>query len=193
MYLVSAAWPNGVFDEYFKTNLADKVDMSTRPWSLRQGSGVRTLPGLETFAQAAEIRDAYFASGSGEPSFQVDVRARAIDPAIKEVALTIDGQPLSFSTTAPGPRTLRWPGSGAAHVVRLQFLPAGTAAPIETTGAWALHRLFRRAQIAGTGRPEAFRATFALDGHTAEFEVTAQSVANPLNLPALERFRCPAR
>jgi type VI secretion system protein ImpL len=183
--------PNGVFDEYFRQNLADKVNMSTRPWTLKQGSGAATLPGLASFAQAAEIRDAFFASGGGEPSFQVDIRARALDPAIKEVVLTIDGQPLAFSSAAPGPRTIKWQGAGSAHTVRLQS--AGDPSPIEATGSWALHRLFRRAQIVAGARPETFRATFMLGGKPAEFEVVAQSVANPLHLPALEQFRCPAR
>jgi type VI secretion system protein ImpL len=184
--------PGGVFDEYFRQNLADKVNMSTRPWTLKQGSGVATLPGLAAFAQAAEIRDAYFASGGGEPSFQVDVRARSLDPALREVVLNIDGQAITFSSASPGPRTIRWPGTGTAHVVRLQ--PASDAsAAIETSGTWALHRLFRRAQIVAGPRPEAFRATFTLGGRAVEFEVVAQSVANPLHLPALEQFRCPAR
>ena len=182
--------PNGVFDDYFKKNLIDKVNMSTKPWTLKEGSGVTALPGLSTFAQAAEIRDAFFASGGGEPAFQVDIRTRVVDPAIKEVTLTIDGQPLAFSTALPGPRTVKWNGGGA-HVVRLQAAPDADA--IETTGAWALHRLFRRAQTSGTPRPEAFRALFSLGGHPVEFEVVAQSVVNPLNPSTLERFRCPAR
>ena len=185
--------PNGVFDEYFKKNLADKVNMSARPWALKEGSGVRALPSLATFAQAAEIRDAFFASGVGEPSFQVDVRARSLDPAIKELVLTIDGQPLSFSSASPGPRTIKWPGASGARSVRLQLMPEGTAPSLETSGTWALHRLFRRAQIGSAGRPEAFRATFVLGGRQAELEIVAQGVVNPLNPSALERFRCPAK
>ena len=184
--------PNGVFDEYFRQNLADKVNMSTRPWTLKQGSGVTTLPGLAAFAQAAEIRDAYFASGGGEPSFQVDVRARSLDPAIREVVLTIDGQAMTFSSASPGPRTIKWPGAASAHVVRLQSAPE-TSPALEASGTWALHRLFRRAQIVPGSRPETFRATFTLGGRPVEFEVVAQSVANPLYLPALDQFRCPAR
>jgi type VI secretion system protein ImpL len=186
--------PNGVFDDYFKKNLVDKVNMSsTRPWTLKEGSGMTasTLPSLATFKQAAEIRDAFFASGSGEPSFQVDLRARSLDPAVKEAVLSVDGQQFTFSTASPGPRTVKWPGAGGG-LVRLQ-LTDGTAAPLETTGTWALHRLFRRAHISGTGRPESFRAVFAQGGRQVEFEVVARSVANPLNLPALEQFRCPAR
>jgi type VI protein secretion system component VasK len=30
-------------------------------------------------------------------------------------------------------------------------------------------------------------------GRQVEFEVVARSVANPLHLPALEQFRCPAK
>ena len=184
--------PNGVFDEFFHTKLADKVNMSTRPWTLKQGSGITALPGLAAFAQAAEIRDAFFAKGGGEPSFQVDVRAVNLDPAIKEAVLTIDGASLSFSSASPGPRTIKWV-PGGAHVVRLQAMPEGSGAPLEASGTWALHRLFRRAQVATGPRPETFRATFALGGRQAEFEVVAQSVANPLHLPALEQFRCPAK
>jgi type VI secretion system protein ImpL len=186
--------PNGVFDDYFRKNLADKVNMSsTRSWTLKEGSGMtaNTLPSLATFKQAADIRDAYFASGSGEPSFQVDVRAKSLDPAIKEAILSVDGQQFSFSNASPGPRTIKWPGSGGG-LVRLQLTDGG-APPLEATGTWALHRLFRRAQISGTGRPESFRAVFVQGGRQAEFEVVARSVANPLNLPALDHFRCPAR
>jgi len=184
--------PNGIFDEYFQKNLADKVNMSTRPWKLREGSGVTSIPGLAAFMQAAEIRDAFFASGGGEPSFQVDLRARTLDPAIKEVVLTIDGQPISFSTTSPGPRTVRWPPPAGAHSVRLSTVP-DVGGTIDTSGPWALHRLFRRARLLATDRPEAIRATFMLGGHPAEFDVVAQSVANPLQLPALEQFRCPPK
>jgi type VI secretion system protein ImpL len=185
--------PNGVFDDYFRKNLADKVNMSTtRPWTLKEGSGMTasSLPSLATFKQAAEIRDAFFASGGGEPSFQVDIRVKALDPAVKEAVLSVDGQPFSFSTASPGPRTIKWPGAGGG-LVRLQ-LAEGTA-PLEATGTWALHRLFRRAHISGTGKPESFLAAFVQGGRQVEFEVVARSVANPLHLPALEQFRCPAK
>jgi len=184
--------PNGIFDEYFQKNLADKVNMSTRPWKLREGSGVTSIPGLTAFMQAAEIRDAFFASGSGEPSFQIDVRMRSLDPALKEVVLAVDGQPISFSTASPGPRAIRWPPSAGAHVVRLAGVP-DVGGAVDTSGTWALHRLFRRARLAATERPEVVRATFMLAGHPAEFDVVAQSVANPLSLPALEQFRCPPK
>jgi type VI secretion system protein ImpL len=184
--------PNGVFDEYFQKNLADKVNMSTRPWKLREGSGVTSIPGLAAFMQAAEIRDAFFANGSGEPSFQIDLRVRALDPAMKEVVLAVDGQQIAFSTSSPGPRTIRWPASTGAHSVRLSTVP-DFGGSIDASGTWALHRLFRRARIVETDRPEALRATFMLGGHAAEFDVLAQSVANPLQLPALEQFRCPPK
>lgn len=186
--------PNGVFDDYFRKNLADKVNMSsTRPWTLKEGSGMTasTLPSLATFKQAAEIRDAFFASGSGEPSFQVDIRATSLDPAIKEAVLSVDGQQLSFSSASPGPRTIKWPGVGGG-LVRLQ-LTDGATAPLEATGTWALYRLLRRAHISGTGKPESFRAAFVQGGRQVEFEFVARSVSNPLNLSALGEFRCPAR
>ena len=184
--------PNGVFDEYFQKNLADKVNMSTRPWKLREGSGVTSIPGLVAFMQAAEIRDAFFANGSGEASFQIDFRIRTLDPAISEVVLAVDGQPISFSMASPGPRTIRWPASAGAHSARLSTVP-DSGSSIEASGTWALHRLFRRARIVATDRPEAVRATFMLGGRAAEFDVVAQSIENPLELPALEQFRCPPK
>ncbi|HTL77395.1 MAG TPA: type VI secretion system membrane subunit TssM [Casimicrobiaceae bacterium] len=184
--------PNGIFDEYFQKNLADKVNMSTRPWKLREGSGVTSIPGLAAFMQAAQIRDAFFANGSGEASFQIDLRLRTLDPSIKEVVLAVDGQTLNFSTASPGPRTIRWPASTGAHSVRLSAVPDSGGA-IEASGTWALHRLFRHARLSATDRPEAMRATFTVGGHPAEFDVVAQSVENPLQLPALEQFRCPPK
>ena len=106
--------------------------------------------------------------------------------------LAVDGQTLNFSTASPGPRTIRWPASTGAHSVRLSAVPDSGGA-IEASGTWALHRLFRHARLSATDRPEAMRATFTVGGHPAEFDVVAQSVENPLQLPALEQFRCPPK
>jgi type VI secretion system protein ImpL len=60
-------------------------------------------------------------------------------------------------------------------------------------GAWALHRLFDRAQLTPTAAPEKFLATLNLDGRRIVLEVTTASVQNPFRLREMEEFACPAR
>jgi type VI secretion system protein ImpL len=107
-----------------------------------------------------------------------------------KVDLDIDGQGISAVPGNDGSKRISWPGTRGTNQVRLTV---GKAAPIDTTGAWALHRLIDKGQVQGGTPPERVLVNFSLDGKTVGIEFSAQSVRNPLRLPQLEGFACPGR
>jgi len=54
-----------------------------------------------------------------------------------------------------------------------------------------LFRLLDKATVTRSTLSEKMTVAFALGGHSASFELDANSVVNPFMLDALERFRCP--
>jgi type VI secretion system protein ImpL len=121
--------------------------------------------------------------------FDLIVRVVQLGGADK-VELDIDGQVVSAAAGNDGAKRISWPGGRGTNQVRLTV---GTAPPLSTEGAWALHRLIDRGQMQRSTSPERVLVNFNLDGRTVGIEFTAQSVRNPLRLPQLEGFACPGR
>ena len=61
------------------------------------------------------------------------------------------------------------------------------------TGAWAWLRLIRKGSLSATSLPEVFNLRLGLSGFSADFEMRADSVNNPLDLKMFGNFKCPTK
>ncbi|EAQ03163.1 hypothetical protein OB2597_13503 [Pseudooceanicola batsensis HTCC2597] len=186
--------PGGLIDSFFNENLRDYVDVRSRPWAWKRVNdadlGISQAV-LQQFQYAAEIRDAFFASGA-QPQIQFQITPNALDPKASVVQLEIDGTMIEYKHgMSPRPSAVTWPGSvGAARVV---FGPAepGTANAIIRDGPWAWFRLLNAAEVRNTNVSDRKRVIFSVGGRHAIFILQSGSVLNPFALPALGKFSCP--
>ncbi|MBV8619770.1 MAG: type VI secretion system membrane subunit TssM [Curvibacter sp.] len=188
--------PGGRMDEFFRSNLQALVDISTKPWSFRQGvdgSPVGGSAALASFQRAAALRDVFFRQGGKSPGVRLEIKPLDMDASISQMLLDVDGEVLRYQHGPQIPKTVAWPGSRGSGQVRLQItVPGAENTGLVTEGPWALHRLFDRAQILPGNAPERFIAVFTVDGRRLRFEVTTSSVLNPFRLQAMEEFQCPS-
>ena len=184
--------PGGKFDSFFNQNLAQHVDIGTSPWSFRkvQEQSLGAPGNLVQFQRASVIRDVFFRSGG---NLRLDFKAIEMDPSITQFTLDVDGQLVTYAHGPQVPQSVQWPGPKGGLQVRVQISPPGPrgTSGMVTDGPWALYRMLDNANITPTALPEKFRATFVVDGKSAVFEVTTNSVQNPFRLRELVDFRCP--
>jgi len=187
--------PGGKMDDAFQRLLADKVDTSTRPWSFRSVNDAQlgSSPYLPQFQNAAVIRDVFFPSGGRAMSLKLEFKPIEMDASILQFTLDVDGQLVKYSHGPQVPQTVQWPGPRGSTQVRIQIDPPGPSglSGMSTEGAWALFRMLDKAQIAPSSQPERFQVGFAVDGRRAQFEVLANSVANPFRMREIAQFQCP--
>ncbi|WP_280190985.1 type VI secretion system membrane subunit TssM [Delftia sp. PS-11] len=187
----------GTMDEFFRSQLQPMVDISTTPWTFKQGVDGTPVGGsasLTAFQRAAIIRDVFFRAGGRVPSIRLEIKPLDMDAAISQMVLDVDGEIVRYQHGPQIPKSVTWPGTRGTGQARLQITATGAQnTGLVTEGPWALHRLFDRAQIVPGNSPERFTAEFTIDGRKLRMEVTASSVLNPLRLKAMEEFECPDR
>jgi len=185
--------PNGVFDQFFKTNLQNVVDTTRSPWVWRAGgSGASVNVSnniLRQFEVAQGIRERFFGVGTSTIQVSFTVTPKELDGTVRAFILEIDGQRLTYRHDFPREVPMRWPGPmpGAAVV---SFEDAASNRPnIATTGAWALFRLLETAQV----RQESalrYDVRFEKAGFKGSVQIDASSAVNPFGLRDLAQFRC---
>jgi type VI secretion system protein ImpL len=182
----------GVFDAFFKENLAALVDSSQTPWVWRAGgSGPAGASSsmLHQFELVQQIRDNYFATSASLPEQQFTLTPGDLDVGTTRFTLEVDGQSLDYRHGPVRSIPAKWPGPspGAASVI---FEDSSGAGPnLNFVGPWAWFRLLDAAQI----RPESdvrLTAVFRLAGHSGAVIVEAPSIRNPYQKAALRQFRC---
>ena len=187
----------GSMDEFFRTNLQPLVDISTTPWTFRQGVDGAPVGGsasLAAFQRAAAIRDVYFRSGGKSASIRLDIKPIDMDASITQMVLDVDGELFRYQHGPQISKSITWPGTRGTGQVRLQITSAGAGTSgLVTEGPWALHRLFDRAQILPGNAPERMTVVFNVDGRRVRMEVTTSSVLNPFRLKPIEEFECPSQ
>jgi type VI secretion system protein ImpL len=187
--------PNGMIDNFFKTNLAPYVDVTRRPWRWQRGQNVDlglSDAALVQFQRAQTIRDSFFTGGSS-PSLRLEFTPVSLDPGATEVVISIDGQDLSYAHGPPQPASIQWPGKSGVYGGRVAFeVSGGSPATITAPGPWSLFRLFDQGSVERSNGADRLRVTFSAGGHQAVYEVQANSVINPLTMRELREFRCPS-
>lgn len=181
--------PGGLFDEFRRHHLAERVDASSRPWKARSPDA--KLP--PAFEQAAAIGALFFPGGAPLPELRLRLKPHRMDDDLLQFSIDVDGQLLRFENGPPRPRDLAWPGPASTQKVLLRILPpgpAGVGAEIhEGPFAW-LRVLLRNDWEGERGAPARLR--FVVDTRALGVEASAAIPdADIWTLQELARFSCP--
>ena len=184
--------PGGLFDAFFETHLESFVDRSGDDWAWSGGLGVEgdTSDALRQFQNAAAIRDAFFPPGAAEPRIDVTFELVRLDGA-EGVVIQFGRDRAFVNPRGIGNSDLIWPAETAGAVI---YLLPGTQDPLRAGGPWAAFRLLEAGERR-TLNANTFEATFRSTGRGAArgatIRITAGSVNNPFDLPAIAAFDCP--
>jgi type VI secretion system protein ImpL len=206
--------PNGVLDRFFSQYLAPYADTSHGEWTWRKDSpvGRSLLPEtLKQFQTAAFIRDAFFQTGGGMPVVSLSIKPPApaapgvevkteiggtviASPVIASPAMpAMFGAPTPPPTPAPAasasPMTVQWPGPSTRTAISVSN-ESGPPSVLERVGAWSLFRMLEAGSLSTKG--ETASANFIVAGRELNYQISAGSSRNPLNLATLREFRCPS-
>ena len=181
--------PGGLFDEFRRNHLAERVVTSSRPWKARGGDAVAP----PAFEAAAAIGTLFFPGGAPLPDLRLRLTPLRMDPELLQFSIDVDGQLLRFENGPSRPKDLAWPGPGATQKVLMRILPpgpAGIGAEVHE-GPFAWVRLLLRGEWEGQrGAPA--QLAFAVDTRTLGVEARASGAdADIWTLRDLSRFTCP--
>jgi type VI secretion system protein ImpL len=179
---------NGVFESFFKENLAPLVDTSRTPWGWRPGaSGSSSM--LRQFEAAQRIRDQFFRPGGQLPEVRFNVTPAFLDAGSSRFVLELDGQSFEYRHGPERSWPAVWPGP-APGVSAFSFEARAGDRPNQVfQGPWAWFRLLDT----GSLQP-ASDVRYTLDvqagGHEAKLTIEATSIRNPFLKSDLRQFRC---
>jgi len=187
--------PTGTMATFFQTYLTAFVDTSSTPWKTRQvdGKGLNiSAQTLSAFADARVIAEAFFANNSPTPTVSFTLRPSFLDANAARVAIdTGGGSIFTYRHEPPRDLLMSWPGSGGADRVSVTITDLqGASTSFTANGPWAWFRLFDKFGLKSTGLDDKYELPITLKSMQAKFEVSAGSVVNPFDLPALSGFRC---
>ena len=188
--------PGGLIDTFYQENLVDLVDTRTRPWTWKPVNtaelGISPAV-LAQFQAAAEIKEAFFATGA-DPKITFQITPYSLDPNANVASLEIDGQLLDYyqNSGQPLPTAFNWPGDVGLARVGIGPPIDGTESVWTKEGPWGLFRLFDAAQVRDTNVSDRKRLIFSIGGRIAMFDLQSGSVINPFALAALSDFSCPS-
>lgn len=190
--------PNGLFDQFFNTQLKPFVDVTVRPWRWQAVDSVSLgIPAstLTIFEAARDIRDGWFADGSPVPKVSFELTPRTLDAAVSQVTLDLDGQGLTYAHGPQTPMLFTWPGPGGRNQIRVAFaaVAGGPPSAQTKTGPWALFRLLSESGLTRQGEADRYVFTVKAGDRKAAFELRATSVNNPFGRNPLAAIRCPAK
>jgi type VI secretion system protein ImpL len=182
--------PNGVFDAFFKENLAPLVDTSRTPWRFRPGAepigGSSSI--LRQFQTVQQIREAYFGSSGQTPEARFSLTPDFLDAAATRFTLEVDGQSFEYRHGPQQTRPLTWPGQAAA--ASFSFEDRGASIPgVSANGPWAWFRLLEKARVERESTTR-FRVTFTSGSRSMRVILDAASSRNPYTSNPLSGFRC---
>jgi type VI secretion system protein ImpL len=191
--------PNGIFDDFFKRNLQSYVDTSnSREWKPLDNPVARRIQPdtLRQFQRAAQIKDAFFSGNPAFPSITLTITPPIMGGG-SVAKLEIGGFPVT-SSDQPNPATVQvqWPGGGGRTAVSLAA-PGVNVSELSArppNSQWALFRLLDQASKSS---PRANTNTVTANWYGVRPDVTftfaVNTQYNPLQLPALTEFKCPAQ
>ncbi len=186
--------PGGLLDSFFQAQIKPFVNTTAVVWKPQPLGGAAPPVSAETVAQfqrAAQIRDMFFPTGGAVPQIRFSLLPVASGDPAKQATLQLGAA--SIVTGKEGGETAAtWPGTGGADTATISFDPAGSAAPLQAQGSWALFRLLDQGRLTPTGKPLEFSLSFRSGTHEADFTLRAGSSRNPFGQSPLRDFRCPA-
>jgi type VI secretion system protein ImpL len=182
----------GVFEAFFRDNLAALVDTSRTPWKWREGAqgigGSAAL--LRQFQQAQRIRDVYFKAGAQLPEARFTLTPDSLDAGATRFALDLDGQPFEYRHGPQQSKAMVWPGGGGVGQTAVVFEERGGPGPsVVKQGPWAWFRALDQAQIKRDSDTH-MQVTFATGAHSMRVVLDAASIRNPFARDELAGFKC---
>jgi type VI secretion system protein ImpL len=182
----------GVFEAFFRDNLAALVDTSRTPWRWREGAqgigGSAAL--LKQFQQAQRIRDVYFKPGAQLPEARFTLTPDSLDAGATRFALDLDGQAFEYRHGPQLSKAMVWPGSGGVGQAAVVFEERGGPGPnMVKQGPWAWFRALDQAQIKRDSDTH-MQVTFATGAHSMRVVLDAASIRNPFARDELAGFKC---
>jgi type VI secretion system protein ImpL len=188
--------PDGLFDQFYTENLADFVEIidGRMRWKGGIGTTGEASAGLEQFRLAAEIRTAFFPKDSSTPAVKFEFDLTRIDLPAKTAFLRMGSVEMTMTREYDRPAEAVWPSPGDATI---QILQRGSEDAPRITGQrsakgpWAIFRLLDQADVINSVLADQFDIVYRFGAVEVEFRVTANSVNNPFQLEALQKFSCP--
>lgn len=182
----------GVFDSFFRANLAQLVDTARNPWTWRadaSGAVVGSSAMLRQFELAGRIRDAFFRPGAQMPELRFTVTPAELDALATRFLLEIDGQSFDYRHGPERNWSALWPGPNPGVAAATFEERSGARPNMVYQGPWAWFRLVNAGQLQ---RETDVRHVISLQsgGHLARVKVEAASILNPFAMREWQRFRC---
>ncbi len=187
--------PKGTMDSFFIRYLRPFVDMSNFYWIWKTVDNQKINVPQETlamFIRAALIQKMFFPEGVEKPDVRFTLTPVALEPGVTNFNLTIGNQNVEYSRdTTPKAVHLIWPNID--NIAILQFTnDQNKLSILNEKGLWAWFRLLDRAEVETIpGNPREYKITFDLNGNSAKYGLTADSLVNPFIPGIVNAFRCP--
>jgi len=182
----------GIFDVFFKENLAPLVDVTRSPWVWRAGgsgpAGASSAM-LRQFEQVQQIRDRYFGTSGQTPEQQFNMTPGELDAAATRFTLEVDGQSLDYRHGPIRSLPAKWPGPAPGAASAVFEDGAGAHPNLSFQGPWAWFRLLDAAAMHSDSDVR-FTATFQVGGHRGGVIIEPNSIRNPYQASVLRQFRC---
>jgi type VI secretion system protein ImpL len=186
--------PSGLLDNFFNNHLKPFVDAGQDTWRPRIIENNAMNLSSETLTQlqnAAKIRDAFFQAGGDAPSVQFELRPVELDDNIAYFQIDIEGQKTEYSHGPTRSKKFVWPGPNTDSGVQLTAKTIdGEEVNYREEGPWAWLKIVDKAATS-SDQSDWFMVTFRLGKYHASYELRANSVDNPFQIPELKQFRCP--
>jgi type VI secretion system protein ImpL len=183
----------GIFDTFFKENLAPLVDVSRSPWVWRAGgsgpSGASSAM-LRQFELAQQIRQKYLGFSGQSADQQFTLTPGDLDAAATRFTLEVDGQSLDYRHGPVRSMAAKWPGP-APGTASVAFEDSSAAHPnLSFQGPWAWFRLLDVASLHADSDVR-FTASFQAGGHQGAVVIEPTSIRNPYQQAGLvHQFKC---
>ena len=192
--------PGGALESFFQSNLAKDVDTSERKWVFKPIAG-SSLPvdssALLGFQHAQVIRNVFFSTGgagANSPQLRFSIKPVEMGARVMKTVLDVGGQQIRYMHDATVLQNIVWPSPNGQSSVRLAMtsVTGEDIGSMSFDGEWSLWRVFDRAEVEATDRPETVRLVFKINNHFVKYEVTASTALNPFRMAELSQFKCPA-
>lgn len=188
--------PAGVMDSFFIANLTPFIDSTTPQWQWRQLNG-KQLPMsaelLPAFQRAADIRQAWFAENPRQPQARFQMEALALQPIVKALTVSLDGQRTVFKQNSTTTANLIWPTVQPLHGATAQFSSVdGQHAEVSEEGLWAWFKILNKSVIQSS---QGSKLTFTLEagGYGGRCLLSSNSPVNPFSPQLLPEFSLPGK
>jgi type VI secretion system protein ImpL len=188
--MIAAASSSAAANPNANTSLVNHPTLETELAKLLIKNG----PNPEIFAQAQDIRSAFFQEPGGKKvALKLNYRIVEVDPSITELIMNFDGQVHRYIHGPIQTITFKWPGSISGAEAEMTANPQirRDTSIIRTEGPWALFKLLERGKLIKTASGSRTAAEFKIDDRRVLLDFSSEASVSPFNLDQLRKFSCP--